>query len=151
MKGKLLCHAQTHPVLRRKSPQDESNDYLGWAGRYILGAATAFSMSLEDNAFISSSPIKASIVEIVKGVEAGLGNEILLSLSIRIKSTPSGELEKVFAYDPSVKKACSTTDRNEIEWPVNPIDLPCYGHHESMMLIDMPWMLKILIAMRQMH
>lgn len=127
MKSKLYIQAQSHTILRRKQPS-----YLGrekifeLAGQYMLAAGTMSSVSIDEDAFLSLSPIQSSLSEMVKVIENLLGDKLSLSISVQLKSGSSGGLEKVFTCQPPTKKLRSMNCLNDLEWPLNPKDNMCF-------------------------
>ena len=102
MKERLLLFAQGHTVLRRQLPSRmEKRDLLRLTGQNFLAAATMASKGLGDNVFVPTSPHKATVGEIVTGIEGimGCGKKIDVPPGVQqFRLSPDGKIERGISY-----------------------------------------------------
>ena len=133
MKTRLLTHAQAgNEVLSRDGLRYVEQGRLALlAGQYIVASASFEGEQLDVKSVFTTSSImkEVSISDIVQGVEKISGEELNVELSVRIKRTLGGDLEKVVSFQPSMKKMSS--NMCDLDWPIYPVDALHYflRHH----------------------
>ena len=134
MKIRLLAHARGdgRAVLRRKIPLDTEEEKLAeYGGRLVLMLAA--SNELDKNMFIPSSPLSATLGEIIDMFESSTEGGISVQMSFQLKKTSSG-LKREYTFLPKRDKILGVRI-DELDWPMSPVD--CLS-----LLIRKPWPIK---------
>ncbi|KAK1733663.1 hypothetical protein QTG54_015706 [Skeletonema marinoi] len=135
---RLLAHARGdgRTVLRRKIPVYTDEEKLAeYGGRLVLMLAA--SNELDKNMFIPSSPLSATLGEIIDIFESSTEGGISVQMSFQLKKTSSG-MKREYTFLPKRDKILGVRI-DELEWPMSPVD--CLS-----LLIRKPWPIKAYLG-----